>query len=256
MASNGLRSGCMDDLSIAVVTFEGAEEQDVVGPYEMLWWMSLFQDLPSDRPIAESDFAETFYSEAGATPPKVFTVAPTTDTYRMSSGMRFTPDFSYDNAPAANMVVAPGGRGAMNSCTPKEWNHRLHQTGRNRPGLQGRDVRLPRNLPVISNRADGNPAAGSQRLLIRECFYGSRCFGEFEQQWASPPISPPSACGVFPPLDTRAHPHPDRPARYQYRLTDMDLKLHPRTAAHAGPGRPPDRLGHVLCAAAYGGRSI
>jgi transcriptional regulator GlxA family with amidase domain len=114
MASNGLRSGCMDDLSIAVVTFEGAEEQDVVGPYEMFWWMYLFQDLPPDRPIAESDFAETFYPEAGATPPKVFTVAATTDTYRMSSGMRFTPDFSYDNAPPANMVVAPGGRGAMN----------------------------------------------------------------------------------------------------------------------------------------------
>jgi transcriptional regulator GlxA family with amidase domain len=26
--------------------------------------------------------------------------------------MRFIPDFSYDNAPAANMIVAPGGRGA------------------------------------------------------------------------------------------------------------------------------------------------
>jgi hypothetical protein len=35
------RSGCMDDLSIAVVMFEGAEEQDVVGPYEMFTWMSL-----------------------------------------------------------------------------------------------------------------------------------------------------------------------------------------------------------------------
>jgi putative intracellular protease/amidase len=111
MVTNKSRSGCMDDLSIAVVVFEGAEEQDVVGPYEMFWWMSLFQDLPTDRPIGESDFADAFYPEDGSTP-KVFTVAPTTDTYRMTSRMRFIPDFGYDNAPAANMIVAPGGRGA------------------------------------------------------------------------------------------------------------------------------------------------
>jgi len=112
MVVNSSRPGCMDDLSIALVTFEGAEEQDVVGPYEMFWWMYLFQGLPPDRPITESDFADTFYPKDGSTPPNVFTVAPTTDPYRMSSGMRFIPDFSYDNAAAANMIVAPGGRGA------------------------------------------------------------------------------------------------------------------------------------------------
>ena len=111
MVPNKSRSRCMDGLSIALVMFEGAEEQDVVGPYEMFWWMSLFQDLLPDRPIRESDFADTFYPPVGSKP-KVFTVAPTTETYRMSSGMRFIPDFSYDNAPAANMIVAPGGRGA------------------------------------------------------------------------------------------------------------------------------------------------
>jgi hypothetical protein len=74
--------------------------------------MSLIQDLPPDRPIGESDFADTFHLKDGSTPPTVFTVAPTTDSYRMSSGMRFLPDFGYDNAPAANMIVAPGGRGA------------------------------------------------------------------------------------------------------------------------------------------------
>jgi hypothetical protein len=35
MVANGSGSSCMDDLSIAVVMFDGAEEQDVVGPYEM-----------------------------------------------------------------------------------------------------------------------------------------------------------------------------------------------------------------------------
>jgi hypothetical protein len=37
MVAKKSRSGCMDDLSIAVVIFEGAEEQDVVGPLEMFW---------------------------------------------------------------------------------------------------------------------------------------------------------------------------------------------------------------------------
>jgi putative intracellular protease/amidase len=112
----------MDDLSIAVLIFEGAEEQDIVGPYEMFYWMSLFEALPPDRrPIGEPDFGVDFISESEfgdyfyptvAPKAKVFTVAPTINTYRMSSGMQWTPDFSYDNAPAANMIVVPGGRGA------------------------------------------------------------------------------------------------------------------------------------------------
>ena len=121
-SDNNSRSGCMDDLSIAVPIFEGAEEQDVVGPLEMFYWMSLFAALPPDRrPIGEPDFAVDFITESEfanyfypKVPPKakVFTVAPTIRTYRMSSGMQWAPDFSHDNAPAANMVVAPGGRGA------------------------------------------------------------------------------------------------------------------------------------------------
>jgi len=113
---------CMDDLSIAVVMFEGAEELDVVGPLEMFTWMPLFEALPTDRrPIGEPEFAVDYLTEAEfaeyfypkvAPKAKVFTVAPAIKTYRLSSGMQFTPDFSYDNAPAANMIVAPGGRGA------------------------------------------------------------------------------------------------------------------------------------------------
>ena len=65
MVAKESRSGCVDDLSIALVMFEGAEEQDVVGPFEMFWWMSLFQDLPPDRrPVGESDFAVDFISES------------------------------------------------------------------------------------------------------------------------------------------------------------------------------------------------
>jgi putative intracellular protease/amidase len=122
MGTQETQSGCMDDLSIAVVMFEGAEEQDIVGPLEMFYWMSLFEGLPDDRRpagepdwavdfLTESEFAEYFYPKV-APKGKVFTVGPATKPYRMSSGMQFTPDFSYDNAPAANMIVVPGGRGA------------------------------------------------------------------------------------------------------------------------------------------------
>jgi putative intracellular protease/amidase len=113
---------CMDDLSIAVPIFDGAEEQDVVGPLEMFFWMSLFEALPPDRrPIGEPDFAVNFITESEfeeyfypklAPKAKVFTVGPTIRSYRMSSGMQWTPDFSFESAPTANMIVAPGGRGA------------------------------------------------------------------------------------------------------------------------------------------------
>ena len=119
LAENKSQLGCMDDLVIAPVLFEGAEELDVVGPYEMFWWMSLFQHLPPNQPIGESDFVKTFRSREGSTP-SLFTVEPTTGVYRMSSGMRFVPDFSYDNAPPANMIVAPGGHGSMNIPTLRQ----------------------------------------------------------------------------------------------------------------------------------------
>jgi transcriptional regulator GlxA family with amidase domain len=114
------RQGRMEELTIAVPIFEGAEEQDVVGPLEMFYWMSLFESLPPDRrPIGEPDFAANFITESEfeeyfypkVSPKNVFTVGPALKSYRMSSGMRWTPDFSYDDAPPANVIVAPGGRG-------------------------------------------------------------------------------------------------------------------------------------------------
>ena len=127
LAENKSQLGCMDDLVIAPVLFEGAEELDVVGPYEMFWWMSLFQHLPPNQPIGESDFVKTFRSREGSTP-SLFTVEPTTGVYRMSSGMRFVPDFSYDNAPPANMIVAPR-RAWLNehSRASTKRNHRLQK---------------------------------------------------------------------------------------------------------------------------------
>lgn len=65
IVENKSQLGCMDDLSIALVMFEGAEEQDIVGPFEMFFWMSLFEAVPPDRrPIGEPDFAVDFISES------------------------------------------------------------------------------------------------------------------------------------------------------------------------------------------------
>lgn len=110
------------DLSIAVPIYEGAEELDVVGPLEMFHWMSLFEALPTDRrPVGENNFAVDFITEDEfseyfdldkSTKPNIFTVAPSMKTYRMNSGMKWTPEYTFENAPHADVIVVPGGIGA------------------------------------------------------------------------------------------------------------------------------------------------
>lgn len=101
----------MKDLNIALVMFDGAEEQDVAGPWEMFWWATTFDGHPEDKDMTEEDFGYTFNSTSRRLP-NVFTVAPTTEPITMSSGMRFVPDYTFDTAPSANVIVAPGGEGA------------------------------------------------------------------------------------------------------------------------------------------------
>jgi len=101
----------MKDLSIALVMFDGAEEQDVVGPWEMFWWATTFDGHPEDKDMTEADFGYTFNSTTRRLP-NVFTVAPTTEPTTMSSGMRFFADHTFESAPQANVIVVPGGEGA------------------------------------------------------------------------------------------------------------------------------------------------
>jgi len=105
----------MKDLNIALVMFDGAEEQDVVGPWEMFWWATTFDNHPKDKDMSEEDFSYTFNSTPANTSRRlanIFTVAPTTDPITMSSGMRFLADYNFGNAPKANVIVVPGGEGA------------------------------------------------------------------------------------------------------------------------------------------------
>lgn len=104
----------MSDLNIAIVMFDGAEEQDIVGCWEMFWWATKFDDHPEDKDMTEADFSYNFNGSEGTTRalPNIFTVSAATETISMSSGMKFVPDYTFANAPHANVVVVPGGEGA------------------------------------------------------------------------------------------------------------------------------------------------
>lgn len=106
----------MTDLSIALVMFDGAEEQDIVGCWEMFWWATKFDDHPTDKDMTENDFNSVFNSVAPDGSSRklsnIFTVSATTSPITMSSGMRFLADYTLDNAPHANVLVVPGGEGA------------------------------------------------------------------------------------------------------------------------------------------------
>ncbi|WP_318766488.1 DJ-1/PfpI family protein [Lactiplantibacillus carotarum] len=105
------KPGVFDDLTVAILAFPGAEELDVFGPYEVLWWISTFEGYQPGRPVTQTEFQTTFAAHTG-TNPHVFTVGPTTTPYQLSAGSTFTPQYSYANAPHANVVLVPGGHGS------------------------------------------------------------------------------------------------------------------------------------------------
>jgi transcriptional regulator GlxA family with amidase domain len=75
---------------IAVFIFEGAEELDFVGPWEVLtMWAKSFPD----------DDVE------------VFTVAQGAEPVTCAKGLRVIPDHTWDTAPAFDVLVYPGGEG-------------------------------------------------------------------------------------------------------------------------------------------------
>jgi transcriptional regulator GlxA family with amidase domain len=75
---------------IGIALFEGAEELDWAGPWEVLAAWS--RQWPSD----EVD---------------VFTVARTRDLVTCAKGLQVLPDHSWESAPRLDVLVYPGGRG-------------------------------------------------------------------------------------------------------------------------------------------------
>ena len=76
--------------SIAIAIFEGVEELDFAGPWEVLaaW--------------------ATQHPDDGVS---VFTVADTTDLVLCAKGLKVAPDHAWDTAPAADVLIVPGGFG-------------------------------------------------------------------------------------------------------------------------------------------------
>jgi transcriptional regulator GlxA family with amidase domain len=75
---------------IAIVLFDGAEELDWAGPWEVLAaWAKLWPD----------DGVE------------VYTVADSTEPITCAKGLRVLPDHAWEDAPAPDVVVWPGGMG-------------------------------------------------------------------------------------------------------------------------------------------------
>src|SRR3989442_8651273 len=74
---------------IAVFVFEGAEELDFVGPWEVLtvWAQSFDDDV------------------------EVFTISQTAEAVRCAKGLRVIPDHTFDTAPPFDVLVYPGGEG-------------------------------------------------------------------------------------------------------------------------------------------------
>jgi transcriptional regulator GlxA family with amidase domain len=76
-------------ITIAILLFDGAEEMDFAGPWEV--------------------FTAAIEGMAGE---RVLTVAERTEPILCEKGMRVIPDCSYADAPAVDVVLVPGGSGA------------------------------------------------------------------------------------------------------------------------------------------------
>jgi transcriptional regulator GlxA family with amidase domain len=80
---------------IGVLAFDGAEELDVVGPWEV---------LTASSALLERD---------GVPPDQVLLVAAGLEPVRCRKGMRLLPDVTFTDHPRLDVVVVPGGDGTV-----------------------------------------------------------------------------------------------------------------------------------------------
>jgi transcriptional regulator GlxA family with amidase domain len=81
----------MIETRIGILIFDGAEELDWAGPWEVL--AAWAQQWPEDGI-------------------EVFTIASSDRPVTCAKGLRVLPDHSWETAPPVNLMVVPGGRGA------------------------------------------------------------------------------------------------------------------------------------------------
>jgi transcriptional regulator GlxA family with amidase domain len=98
-------------MRIAVVLFDGAEELDWAGPWEVL---SAWAQLNPDDGV------------------EVYTVADTLEPIACAKGLRVLADHTWETAPEPDVVVYPGGRGVRQEMEREEVLSRLraqHDSG-------------------------------------------------------------------------------------------------------------------------------
>lgn len=87
-----------DKLNVGIFIFDGVEVLDFAGPYEVFSRTRLTPGVESRR----SDESAPF---------RVVTLARSSDPVTATGGLRVLPDFVFDDAPAIDIVVIPGGFG-------------------------------------------------------------------------------------------------------------------------------------------------
>ena len=98
-------------LNIGIAIFEGAEELDWVGPWEVLAFWS--QYFPDDEV-------------------SVFTVAREEGPVTCAKGLRVLPDHTWDSAPNIDVLVFPGGQGTrvqVNDEAVHNWLDKVRSSG-------------------------------------------------------------------------------------------------------------------------------
>jgi transcriptional regulator GlxA family with amidase domain len=92
---------------IAIALFDGAEELDFAGPWEVLAFWA--------QEVAKDDV-------------EVVTVAPSLEPIRAAKGLRVLPDQALDDLGSVDVFVLPGGRGTRTLLGPDEPLHpKLHE---------------------------------------------------------------------------------------------------------------------------------
>src|SRR5688572_30073790 len=98
-------------LNIGIALFDGAEELDFAGPWEVLAFWSRY--WPGDEVT-------------------VFTVARSEGPVTCAKGLRVMPDHTWDSAPDIDVLVFPGGQGTrvqVNDTAVHEWLRKIAGSG-------------------------------------------------------------------------------------------------------------------------------
>ncbi|HEV2903384.1 MAG TPA: DJ-1/PfpI family protein [Gaiellaceae bacterium] len=98
-------------MNIGIFIFDGVEELDFAGPYEVLTQWA--QQVSDEREIV------------------VFTIARSTEPVRCAHGLRVIPDYSRSDAPSLDLLLFPGGRVRqfLEDGETLDWVRRIRDSG-------------------------------------------------------------------------------------------------------------------------------